>query len=429
MGENQKYFLDLVGLTKLWNKIKETFADKEQTRASIEAINTSIGALDEQLQIVDSDVNNLENTVLSIAPKEVDYYADALVASKSVVVGTPINVKYTATSKDDPTPSGYSAGIYIVTGPGEIKYLSTSDGDADASDITAISGRVQDLEDTVVKSAAIIDENGNMLGETFNTDKNILLIAHDDTFDIDSDSVKSLTHRAIAAKFKDLENVISGIPKFKIAVVDELPDPAKGDIISLSTIYLLKNTAASSEGIDNSGNLFSEYIYVEITKDNPDTTDVNESKYGWEKLGEQTLIVDNLVTKNELSNTLSAALSEYAKSEYVEKLVADTASGLKSEIYDTVEKTYATIESVEELKDSIGDVAGNLDNYLSKNEAASTYVTKEHAEETYFTKEAANNSGWVTENDILVSIQTGDIGNAIMITEQQIDDMIAAANN
>jgi hypothetical protein len=38
MADTQKYFLDLVGLTKLWGKIKSTFADKEQTNARIQNI-------------------------------------------------------------------------------------------------------------------------------------------------------------------------------------------------------------------------------------------------------------------------------------------------------------------------------------------------------------------------------------------------------
>lgn len=429
MADTQKYFLDLTGLTKLWSKIKATFADKEQTESSIEAINTNIGQIGDDIQLINVELENINNNVNAITPQDVDYYEDAIELSYSVVVGTTIKVNKLETNANDPTPSGYSTGIYIVTAPGVIEYISTSDGSVDDSGITELGDRVKELEDTVVKSAALIDENGNMLNETFTVNDNVLLIAHDDSFDINTESVKSLTHRAIAAKFKDLENVISGIPKFKISVVDELPDPDKGDIISLSTIYLLRNTPSGSEAADNNENLFTEYIYVELTKDNPETTDVNESKYGWEKLGEQTLVIDNLVTQNQLSNALSSALSEYSKTADIEKLVSDTASNLRNEIYETVESTYATIESVDELRENIEGVTGNLDNYLTKNEASSIYVTQEYAEETYFTKDAANNSGWVTEADVLASIQTGNIGEAIMITEKQIDDMIAAANN
>ena len=111
MAENQKYFLDLVGLTKLWGKIKASFADKEQTQASIDNINSSITDLDGRIDVIDNDVNNLETSVLTIAPREVNYYSEAVEASKELAVGTTINVKYPDTSAEDPTPSGYSTGI------------------------------------------------------------------------------------------------------------------------------------------------------------------------------------------------------------------------------------------------------------------------------------------------------------------------------
>lgn len=415
MADTQKYFLDLVGLTKLWSKIKASFADKEQTQASIDTINGNIQTLDERIQIVDNDVNNLETTVLTIAPREVNYYYEAIEASKELAVGTPINVRLPETSAEDPTPSGYSTGIYMVVASGVIKYISTSDGDADASDITALGNRVTSLEDTVVKSAEIIDEKGTQLGQSFSVTDNVLLIAHDDVFDIDTDSVKALTHRAVAAKFKDIENSLTQIPKFKIAVVDELPT----NNISLSTVYLLRNTDSYSN------NLFTEYIYIESVKDDPSTTEVNESKFVWEKLGEQTLVVDDIVTKDDLNNTLSIALLDYAKTTDVKTLIQEANENLKVEILGAVEDTYATKDALNELAKDIENITGGLDDYLTKEDAAITYLTQTDAAETYLTKIDAEQKGWVTESDILTSIQSGNIGDAIVITEEQIENMIA----
>lgn len=428
MADTQKYFLDLVGLTKLWGKIKSTFADKEQTNASIGVLNANVESLDTRIELVDSDVTNLENTVLTIAPREVDYYSEAVELSKSLSVGTNIKVNKSETSVDDSTPSGYSTGIYIVVDSGVIEYISTSDGSTDDSGITELGERVQNLEETVIKSAEIVDEDGKQLGHTYSVNNNVLLVSHDDTFNINSESVKSLTHRAIAAKFRDLENVISGIPKFKISVVDELPDPAKGDVISLYTIYLLRNTPVNSDAVEATENLFTEYIYVESVKDNPETEE-NESKYVWEKLGEQTLVIDNFVTQNQLNSALSNALSEYSKTVDIEKMIYDADANLKIEILSSVEETYATIETVEELAKDIENVTGDLTKYLTKNEADITYLSKNDAADIYFTKENAENSGWMTENEILVSIQEGAIGETIRITDEQIDEMIAAANN
>lgn len=415
MAENQKYFLDLVGLTKLWGKIKASFADKEQTQASIDNINSSITDLDGRIDVIDNDVNNLETSVLTIAPREVNYYSEAVEASKELAVGTTINVKSPDTSAEDPTPSGYSTGIYIVVGSGEIKYVSTSDGDADASDITALGNRVETLENSVVKSAEVVDENGTQLGQSFSVADNVLLIAHDDTFDINSESVKALTHRAVAAKFRNIENTLTQIPKFKVAVVDELPT----DEISLSTIYLLRNTNVS----DN--NLFTEYIYVETVKDNPETTDVDESKYEWEKLGEQTLVIEDIVTQNQLNNAINNALSEYSKTADIRDMISEANENLKIDVLKTVGETYATIESVEELAKDIESVTGDLNKYLTKEDAAITYLTQNDAANTYLSKTEAEQKGWLTEDDVLTSIQSGNIGNAIVITEKQIDDMIA----
>ena len=415
MADTQKYFLDLVGLTKLWSKIKASFADKEQTQASIDSINGNIQSLDERIQIVDNDVNNLETTVLTIAPREVNYYSEAIEASKELAVGTPINVRLPETSADDPTPSGYSTGIYMVVASGVIKYISTSDGDADASDITALGNRVTSLEDTVVKSAEIIDEKGTQLGQSFSVTDNVLLIAHDDTFDINSESVKALTHRAVAAKFRNIENSLTQIPKFKVAVVDELPT----DEISLSTIYLVRNTNVS----DN--NLFTEYIYVETVKDNPETTDVDESRYAWEKLGEQTLVIEDIVTQNQLNNAINTALSEYSKTADIRDMISEANENLKIDVLKTVEETYATIETVEELAKDIESVTGDLSKYLTKDDAAITYLTQNDAANTYLSKTEAEQKGWLTEDDVLTSIQSGNIGNAIVITEEQIENMIA----
>ena len=415
MAENQKYFLDLVGLTKLWGKIKASFADKEQTQASIDNINSSITDLDGRIDVIDNDVNNLETSVLTIAPREVNYYSEAVEASKELAVGTTINVKYPDTSAEDPTPSGYSTGIYIVVGSGEIKYVSTSDGDADASDITALGNRVETLENSVVKSAEVVDENGTQLGQSFSVADNVLLIAHDDTFDINSESVKALTHRAVAAKFRNIENTLTQIPKFKVAVVDELPI----DEISLSTIYLVRNNNVS----DN--NLFTEYIYVETVKDNPETTDVNESQYAWEKLGEQTLVIEDIVTQNQLNNAINTALAEYSKTADIRDMISEANENLKIDVLKTVGETYATIESVEELAKDIESVTGDLNKYLTKEDAAITYLTQNDAANTYLSKTEAEQKGWLTEDDVLTSIQSGNIGNAIVITEKQIDDMIA----
>ena len=73
-----------------------------------------------------------------------------------------------------------------------------------------------------------------------------------------------------------------------------------------------------------------------------------------------------------------------------EELIAQTSNDLKVNILADVEKTYATIESVNEIAKNIEDITTNLDDYLTKDEAASNYLTISDAEITYLTKDAAD---------------------------------------
>lgn len=89
----------------------------------------------------------------------------------------------------------------------------------------------------------------------------------------------------------EVEQKISTIPKFSIKVVDELPT----EDISETTVYLLKASTSDT------GNLYTEYIYVEEA---------------WEKLGTQTVDLSGYVT----TEALNAALAEYSKT--VERVYA-----------------------------------------------------------------------------------------------------------
>ena len=106
-------------------------------------------------------------------------------------------------------------------------------------------------------------------------------------------------------------------------------------------------------------------------------------------------------------------------------MISEANENLKIDVLKTVGETYATIESVEELAKDIESVTGDLNKYLTKEDAAITYLTQNDAVNTYLSKTEAEQKGWLTEDDVLTSIQSGNIGNAIVITEKQIDDMIA----
>ena len=104
---------------------------------------------------------------------------------------------------------------------------------------------------------------------------------------------------------------------------------------------------------------------------------------------------------------------------YVEQKV----TAVKTDILSEVKSTYATKEDVADLEKELEDVTGSLDSYLTKNEASTTYLSKNDAAKDYLSKNEASSKGWMTEAEIITSIQLGEIGKAIAITTTQIDDI------
>lgn len=78
----------------------------------------------------------------------------------------------------------------------------------------------------------------------------------------------------------ETNELVSAIPKFAIAVVDELPTEG----VSSTTVYLLASTESSD------GNLYTEYIYVGGS---------------WEKLGEQKVDLTDYYTKAEVDSKIA----------------------------------------------------------------------------------------------------------------------------
>lgn len=100
-----------------------------------------------------------------------------------------------------------------------------------------------------------------------------------------SDLVNYYTKTQIDSQIDTLEGQISAIPKFAIQVVESLPDSD----ISATTIYLLKTSETET------GNLYTEYIYVNSA---------------WESLGTQKLDLSNYVTTTALNEAIANFLVE-----------------------------------------------------------------------------------------------------------------------
>lgn len=114
---------------------------------------------------------------------------------------------------------------------------------------------------------------------------------------------------------------ISSIPKFAIAVVTDLP----ATDISSTTIYLKKTGSES-------GNLFTEYIYV------------NDK---WEQLGTQSLDLSGYLTKTEASNTYlgktATAVAATKATQDGEGQVISTTYLKKSEYVEATEEEVTAI--------------------------------------------------------------------------------------
>lgn len=339
MAETKKYFLDFGGLQTLWGKMKNTFAAK----SDVEALGSRVGTAEQNITNLTKDIENVEAITLSYAPKAVEKYSDALTAVESVSAGQIFVVG------NDETIDGvlYKEGFWIVDNDKTLHYVGTT-ASGDATEIDALRQRIVTLENQIITAGSIQTADGTQLSG-ITIANNSLVMIYDDAVVADTQSVNALTHRAIAAKFKEVEGMISAVPKFNIAVVDSLPE-AK----STSTIYLVKNA------VEQSNNLYTEYIYT--------------VESGWEKLGEQTIALDDYVTKEFLTSTMNTALANYAKTADVENLI----TAAKTEVLNTVSGIYATK----------GEVAGMM-----------------------------------TEAAIITSIQEGNIGAAITITDDQINGL------
>lgn len=404
----KKFFLDWEGLKSLWSKINSTFAKK----AVVEQLNSDLSTVNAKLETLDGTVNlridGVEETIDSFIPKDFKTYTDAVKHAPLLVPGAVVNVLADGPlldESDNPvqdengaTPV-YKAGLYIVSDPvnGKIQKISTAAGTGAVSNIEELSVVVQQLSDDVVKTAVIVTETGEVLSTVEKTE-NSLFIKVDDEFVIDSQSVNMLSHRAIAAMYGDLKEQISQLPKFTVSVVDKLPSPEDG--ISASTIYLLKNSDPTSN------NIYAEYIYVKHGVETPH----------WEKLGEQSLVIEDFAKKTEVEQMITIAMQNVVKTKDLESAIATS----KAEILDEISKTYISKEEVEKFIDET-ELNTSLSNYYTKAETDDTFITLQYANDHFLTD--AKLEDFMTEPDIINSIQTGLIGNTIRITDDLIDSL------
>lgn len=406
----KKFFLDWEGLKSLWTKINATFANKAVVDESLAQLTDDVAIANANINSLSTNVNlridGVEDTIETFMPKEFPTYTDAVRYAPLLAPGTVIKVMAdgpllnesgTPVQDENGVTPVYKAGLYIVLDPvnGKIQKISTASGAGDASNIEELSVVVQQLNNDVVKTAIMVTDTGEILSTVEKTD-NSLLIKVDDTFVVDSQSVNMLSHRAVAAMYGELSNQISQIPKFKISVVETLPESG----ISASTIYLVKNTDPTSN------NIYAEYIYVKKL----------DEEWHWEKLGEQSLVIEDFAKKSDVEQMITIAMQNVVKMNDLAEAIATS----KAEILDEISKTYISKLDVEKFVDET-ELNNALSDYYSKGEADDRFVNITVANATFLT--AKDIEGFMTEPEIITSVLEGNIGNEIRISDALIDSL------
>lgn len=417
----KKFFLDFSGLKTLWNKINSTFASKVELANTSTTLTSNINTVTGNLQILDNSINarvdGVEDTIDTFMPREFDTYTSAVNGSEHLSPGAVIKVltdSHLLDEKGEPVKDEngeellYKAGLYVVIDPKtkKIGKLSTASGSGTEADIESIADEVTQLNASVIKNAVVQDENGNQLSELSKIN-NTLIFKVDNEFKVNSESVNVLTHKAVAAMFGTLSDRISQIPKFKISIVDKLPEAE----ISLTTIYLVKNLDETSK------NLYTEYIYVEKTPDDPNT-DAIESEYVWEKLGEQTLAIDDFAKKTDVERMIAAAMLNVVTKEELDGIITNA----KGEIFTEIEKTYLSKDDANDTYVNVETFEDTINNYYTKAETDASFLTKAIADSLYVKE--ADLEDFMTEPEVIAGILTGNIGDAIKISDEMINNMI-----
>ena len=192
---------------------------------------------------------------------------------------------------------------------------------------------------------------------------------------------------------------VSGIPKFKIEVVQSLP--ATGDA---ATIYLL------STG-DETQNIYTEYIYV---------------NNAWEKLGTQTLDLSAYALRSEIPTKVSELTND---AQYVitgEKVasatVADSAtSATKDSRNQQIDSTYIKSISIEDTTVTITKGDGTTSTVSTKDTTYGPATTNELG----LVKIGAN----ITNNNGSLSLSQSNITSALGYTPPQQDTTYGIATS
>ena len=135
MAENKK-FLDSAGLSYLWGKIKDNFANQLKYENG-------------EIYLVDGLGERLETTVdtRKFSAIAVDDYASLISYAKAEYAGLTLYLRNNVNDGASENPKTYEPGAYVVTGDNGLLRLAVSTAAGDINDaIVALEGRIGTLE-------------------------------------------------------------------------------------------------------------------------------------------------------------------------------------------------------------------------------------------------------------------------------------------
>ena len=274
--------------------------------------------------------------------------------------GTPITINYADIANKPQINNNTLAGNLTGADLGLVdaedgKGLSANDyTDADKNKLSGIASGAQE---NIIENITV-----NGVAQVINNKTVALTIMTNAVDDLVNYYKKSETYTQ-----SEVNALISAIPKFGIKVVDTLPTTD----ISNSTVYLLRTSETET------GNLYTEYIYAEITT----------GTYQWEKLGTQTLDLSDYVTTNELNvaltgyvttTALATELAKYTDNTTLTSLLNNkvdkvTGKGLSTEDYTTEDK--AAVDTIGNKVDKINGKGLSTEDYTAVEKAKLSGIT------------------------------------------------------
>ena len=377
MAENKK-FLDSAGLSYLWGKIKDNFANQLKYENG-------------ELYLVDGLGERLESTIDSrkFGAIAVDTYAELIGYAKADYVGLTLYLRQAVTDGAVSDPKTYEAGAYVVTGDNGLLRLATSTATGDVNDaLIALDGRISVLE-------------GKLSGVDFAT-------------------------FATKSELGDLETTVSG--KADTSALEEYVKKEEGKVLSSNDFtddlkgkleginldnYYLKTETYSKDEIDSA----IEDVMTEAVKDSfLNDVDIDEN--------------DNLVFVWKMADG-STKTDSVNISKYIDTYTNGEGLSLSDKTFSVDFTKVAKAQDLTDLTTAFNDVKQTVDSidlskYVEKVDGKGL-STEDFTTEHKTKLEGIDLSAFYTKDDVYTKTEIDDMM-PVALSTTEIDEAISKSN-